>query len=103
MDFSWPHGESINDKVSNDQYIGRLFKLKFPMVDEITDRITYLNGNCLLYKNGIQRAVATLNLDPRDIDKTWLQFEGNYYVDTAVPFGYLDVSCIIIDISSQIT
>ena len=48
VDFSWPHGESINDKVSNNQNMGTLFKLKFPMVDDITDRITQLNGNCLI-------------------------------------------------------
>ena len=58
-------------------------------VDNITDRITYLNGNCLLYKINLQRAFRHLKLDPRDINKTGLQFEGNYYVDTAVPFGYI--------------
>ena len=88
MDFSWPRGESINEKVSNDQYMGTLFKLKFPTVDNITDRITYLNGNCLLYKIDLQRAFRHLKLDRRDIDNTGMQFEGNYYVDTAVPFGY---------------
>ena len=84
VDFIWPHGESINDKVSNDQYMGTLFKLKFPKVDNITQ----LNGNCLLYKINLQRAFCHLKVNPRDINKTWLQFEGNYYVDTAVPFGY---------------
>ena len=29
-----------------------------------------------------------MKLDPRDINKTGLQFLGAYYVDTAVPFGY---------------
>ena len=111
MNFSWPHGESINDKVSSDQYMGTLFKLKFPMVDDITDRITQLNGSCLLYKINLQRAFRHLKLAPRDINKTGLQFEGNYYMDTAVPFGYrhgsvrmvLDVSCMIRAISLQIT
>ena len=88
VDFRRPHGESINDKVSNDQYMGTLFKLKFPTVGDITDRITYVNGDCLLYKIDLQRAFHHLKLDPRGIDKTGLQFEGNYYVDTAVPFGY---------------
>ena len=74
--------------MSNDQYMGTLFKLKFPTVDDITDRITYLNGNCLLYKNDLRRAFRHLSSIPRNIDKTGLQFEGNYYVDTAVPFRY---------------
>ena len=74
--------------MSNDQYMGTLFKLKFPTVDDITDMISYLNGNCLLYIIDLQRAFRHLKLDPKDIDKTGLQFEGNYNVDTAVPFGY---------------
>ena len=88
VDFSWRLGDSINDEVSNDQYMGTLFKLKFPTVDDITDRITQPNGNCLLYKINLQRTFRHLKLDPRDINRTGLQFEGNYYVDTAVPFGY---------------
>ena len=88
VDFSWPHEESINDKVSNNQYMGTLCKLKLPTVGDNTDRIKQLNGNCLLYKIDLQRAVCQLKLDPRDIKKTGLQLEGNYYVDTAVPFGY---------------
>ena len=66
----------------------KLFKLKFPTVDNIIDRITYLNGNFLLYKIDLQRAFRHLKLDPWDIDKTGSQFEGKYYDDTAVPFGY---------------
>ena len=88
VDFSWPHGGSINDMVSNDHYLGTPFKLKFPTVDDITDRIIYLNSDCLLYKIDLQRAFRHLKLDPRDISKTGLQFEEKFYVDTAVPFGY---------------
>ena len=68
--------------------MGTLLKLKFPTVEDITDRITYLKGDCLLYKIELQRAFCPLKLNPRDIDKTELQFEGKYYVDTAGPFGY---------------
>ena len=55
--------------------MGTLFKLKFPTVDDITDRITQLNGNCLLCKIDLQRAFRHLKLDPRDINKTGLLFE----------------------------
>lgn len=68
--------------------MGTLFKLKFPMVEDITDRITYLNSDCLLYKIDLQKAFHHLKLDPGDINRTVLQYMGHYYVDTAVPFGY---------------
>ena len=47
-----------------------------------------LDGNCLLYKIDLQRAFRHLKLDPRDINRTGLHLLGEYYVDTAVPFGY---------------
>ena len=42
VDLSWPHGESINDRVCNDKYMGSVFKLKFPTVDDITERVQKL-------------------------------------------------------------
>ena len=88
MDLSWPHGKSVNGMVGNNVYLGTNFKLKFPSVDNITARVQKLDGNCLLYKIDLQRAFRHLKLDPRDINKTGLHFLGEYYVDTAVPFGY---------------
>ena len=88
VDLSWPHGNSVNDVVSQDTYMGTPFKLKFPSVDDITARIRDLDGKCLLYKIDLQRAFRHLKLDPGDINRTGLQFEGRYYVDTSVPFGY---------------
>ena len=88
VDLSWLHGKSVNDMVCNDIYLGTNFKLKFPPVDDITARVQKLDGKCLLYKINLQRAFRHFKLDPRDINKTGLQFLGEYYVNTAVPFGY---------------
>ena len=43
----------------------------------------------MLYKNDLQRAFRHLKLDPKDINFTGLTYLNNYYVDTAVPFGYI--------------
>ena len=85
VDLSWPQGKAVNDF---DSYMGTPFKVKFPSIDDITDRIQKLKGKCLLYKIHLQRAFRHLKLDPVDINETGLQFEGQYYVDTSVPFGY---------------
>ena len=47
-----------------------------------------LGGNCLLYKIDWQRAFRHLKLDRGNINCTALQFEGQFYVDTSVPFCY---------------
>ena len=88
MDLSWPHGKSVNDNVCSNSYMETMFQLKFPTVYDIVDRVKQLNGKCLLYKVDLQRAFRHLKLDPRDINKTGLQFLGNLYVDTAVHIGY---------------
>ena len=88
VDLSWPHGNSVNHQVCSDTYMGSVFKLTFPTVDDIVSRVAGMDGKCLLYKIDLQRAFRHLKLDPRDINRTGLQFQNQYYVDTAVPFGY---------------
>ena len=79
---------SINHNVASDIYMGIPFKLKFPTIDDIVNRIISFKGKCLLYKVDIRRAFRILKLDPQDIAFTGLQWQGQFYVDTSVPFGY---------------
>ena len=76
VDLSWPKQASVNHNVLPDVYMNVPFKLKFPTIDDIVDRIVKLKGKCLLYKVDIQRAFRILKLDPRDIKYTGLQMEG---------------------------
>ena len=88
VDLSWPKLASVNHNIASDVYMDTPFKLMFPTIDDIVNRIIALKGNCLLYKVDIRRAFRILKLDPRDIIFTGLQWKGKYYVDTSVPFGY---------------
>ena len=61
--------------------MGSVFKLKFPTVDDITECVQKLKGNCLLYKIDLQRAFRHLNLDPKDINYTGCMYlENRLYV-----------------------
>ena len=102
VDLSWPHGNSVNDLVCNDSYLGTSFKLTFPSVDDITARVRKLDGNCLLYKVDLQRAFRHLKLDPRDICNTGLRFMDECYIDTAVPFGYRHGSVLMQRVTDSI-
>ena len=88
VDLSWPKLASVNHNIASDIYMDTPFKLIFPTIDDIVNRIIALKGNCLLYKVDIRRAFRILKLDPRDIAYTGLKWQGKYYVDTSVPFGY---------------
>ena len=76
-------------------YLGTEFVRKFPTIDDITSRIMQLQGKCVLYKISLQRAFRHLKLDPRDIKYTRLLFDDKYYVDTSVPFGYIDMAVCV--------
>jgi len=88
VDLSWPHGQSVNDFVAMDKYVDTYFTLKYPTVDDIIDRVVKLGKNCQLYKVDLQRAFRQLKLDPRDIVFTGLYWDGQYFVDTSIPFGF---------------
>ena len=72
MDLSWPHGNPVNHQDCSDTYMGSVFKLTFPTVDDIVSHVASMDGKCLLYKIDLQRAFRNLKLDPRDINKTGL-------------------------------
>ena len=94
VDLSWPEERSLNDHVSQDSYMGTPFILKFPVVDNILDRIKQLKGDCLLYKVDLKRAFRQLKIDPCDTKYTGLYWESNQYIDVSVPFGYRHGSAI---------
>ena len=79
---------SLNDCVESNVYMGTPFTLKFPVVDDILDRIKSLRGECLLYKVDLKRAFRQLKIDPRDTLFTGLHFDSKYFIDLSVPFGY---------------
>ena len=94
VDLSWPSGGSLNDHVQDNMYMGTPFVLKFPVVDDILDRIKLLQGDCLLYKVDLKRAFRQLKIDPRDTIFTGLNFKDKFYIDLSVPFGYKHGSAI---------
>lgn len=61
--------------------MGTLLKIKFSTIDDIVERIVKFKGNCLLYKIDLQRAFRHLKLDPKDINKTGLKFDKQFYVE----------------------
>ena len=58
VDLFWPKGNSVYDNVLADIYVNVPFILRFPMMDDMVDRIVQLKGNCLLYKVDIKRAFS---------------------------------------------
>ena len=69
-------------------YLKTEFSLKFPFIDDIVQRVIDLSGNCMLFKIDLKCAFRQLKLDPKDIRHTGLAWNGKFYIDTSIPFGY---------------
>ena len=88
IDLSFPPDHSVNSGVSKNIYLGTAFKLHYPTIDMITQRLCDLGPGAHIYKIDLARAFRQLFVDPSDWDLLGLYWDGNYYGDCRVPFGY---------------
>ena len=86
IDLTWPKGFSMNDGVEKNGYMGSEFKLTFPTLDDLTQRLVKLGKGAHIYKVDVSRAFRHLKVDPYDYELLGLTWRGTY-VDTCLPFG----------------
>ena len=88
MDLSWPKGASLNNGVNKDIYLGTQYTLHYPSIDNITAALVRLGPGAQLFKIDISRAFRQIKIDPGDIDLLGMTFQGHYFIDLSVAFGY---------------
>ena len=88
LDLSYPRGNSVNSHVQADRFDDSAFVLKFPNIDHITEDIVRCTDDCVLFKIDVARAFRNLRVDPVDSLKLGIMWNGNYYADLAVAFGW---------------
>ena len=81
MDLSWPKGQSVNDGVCKDIYLGTSYILKYPSVDSITASLRSLGPAAMIYKIDISRAFRQIKIDPGDMDLLGIKFKNKYFLD----------------------
>ena len=64
LDLSFPQGQSINDGIDKDLYLGEIDKLVLPSVDLLADQVMKLGKGCKLFKIDLVRGYRQINLDP---------------------------------------
>jgi hypothetical protein len=84
VDLSFPsiHEQSVNMSVSNSHYVGTPFNLKLPTIDAVSQVLTLVD---------LAQVFRQLNLETFDVKYLGLYWKDQFYVDTAVPFGYRHV------------
>ena len=81
-DLSSPEGASINDGISPD-----LSSLTYVTVDQVAQDIVRLSPGTLLAKLDVKSAYRIVPVHADDRSLLGLSWEGNVYVDSALPFG----------------
>ena len=87
LDLSWPAGSSVNDGISKDFYLGQPVTLRYPMVDDIAERIVQFGSGCLLYKHDLKRAKRQLPVDLYDYPLLGYSWCDQLYFDVHLPMG----------------
>ena len=93
VDLSFPVGQSVNDGVPHDRYLGTYFELNYPSVDTIVNNLKSLGPQALIYKVDISRAFRHIRIDPGDLDLLGLQHK-HLFIDCTLPFGFRHGSVI---------
>ena len=93
----------VNDNVTRDLFDKRRFSLKFPTIDEIVQYIVNIKTDPVIYKIDVARAFRNLRFDPVDTTKFGIQWDGLYYLDQSVAFGWTHGSAAFQMVSDAVT
>ena len=82
VDLSSPHGVSVNDGIEPD-----LCSLEYLRLDEVTARIAKSGRGTMLAKMDVASAYRMVPVHPEDRPLLAIQWAGQLYYDTRLPFG----------------
>ena len=78
---------SINHFSSPNIYLDTVFKLQYPTVDAIAEKLRTLGTDALLYKIDLSSAFRQLPVDSYDYNLLCLKWNSAYFCDLFTPFG----------------
>ena len=87
LDLSWPPGNSVNDGMVKDNYLGFEAKLVFPHTDDLAFRLYSLGRGALMFKIDFHRYFRQIPLDPADYTMIGYIIDGELYFDKVLPMG----------------
>ena len=92
LNLSHPYGSSVNDHVVKNHFDGHEFTLRFPTIDDIVQAILNVKNDPVVYKIYVARAFRDLKVDPVDTLKFGIHWDGLYFLNQSVTFGWTNGS-----------
>ena len=102
LNLSHPYGNSVNDNVPRDKFDGQKFSLTFPSVDDIDKIVNLKEQDPVLYKIDMARAFRNIRVDPVDAVKLGIYWQGEYFLDLRIVFGWVHGSATFQRLSGAI-
>ena len=87
MDLSFPPGNSVNDRIPKNSYLGEESSLRYPSVDALTELIRVKGRGCALMKSDLKRAYKQIFVDPGDWNFLGMRWRDRLYFDMTMPMG----------------
>ena len=87
LDLSYPEDLSVNSSIPKVIYEGSPYKLHLPTPLDFSEIIARKGQGAYLYKVDLARAYRQLPSDPFDWPLLGINWNSNYYIDKAIPFG----------------
>ena len=90
LDLSMPRGNSINDEIEKDWYLGEYDKMTLPSIDDLVERIMKLkveNKAVKVFKVDLRRAYRQIFTCPKDINLLAYMFDGAIFYDCTLSMG----------------
>ena len=87
VDLSWPLGESVNDSISKDIYLGEKMELRYTTIEDVCNLVMELGPGCLIYKRDLRKAYRQIPVDPADYRYLGYLWNGDTYIDTVLVMG----------------
>ena len=103
LNLSHPYGASLNDGVKRHKFNGYPFTLKFPSIDDIADTIRHDVIDPVLFKIDVAHAFRNLRVDPVDTTKFGISWDGKFYLDPSIAFGWTHWSAAFQMVSDAVT
>lgn len=87
VDYTYPEGSGINAMIRKNELFGVPLSHSLPTVAQALHVIRQKQFQVKLATIDLERAYRNFKTDPYDWPLTTIAFEGQYYVDTGLPFG----------------
>ena len=80
-------GDSVNNSIDKDTFLGEPIKLRYPSVDDLAKIVRKKGRGCLIFKRDLEAAYYQMKLDAGDIHLLGFRVEGKLYFFVTLSMG----------------